>query len=157
MFRKGSVLIRATSAVPSSGSASSREENSTSGANPKAVEDQVVRGDSPSVGACVHMKTDLPPGSANLDLSESSNTDCIRKDTDRVLWDACQDTVPAGMGSQASPEDGAATKPAPELPSKQTTRKRRDRGQTKKTIITLHEDIIKSAFWDKYPYILDSK
>ncbi len=93
--------------------------------------------------------------SANTDPSECSHTDCIRKDTDTdgAIQESCQVKVPtssSGISNCETVQDSSGT-------GHTCCQSRDQRGQTtksRKTVVTLHEDIIGNKFWGKYPYIL---
>ena len=146
MYRKGSVLIWA---VPPTSEKNS--ENTAAHKTPmdhlKAEEGEVLGdyhesacGGAPPCGegpTCVPAKTD--PSSANSDPSDSSHRDCIRqsRDSEGQLQAKCQ----VGVSDSE-----------PIAHCRAILEKRRSK--PKKTVVTLHEDIISNTFWEKYPHIL---
>ena len=177
MYRKGSVLIWAP--LPSSNTGSSPGISGGSSCDGDAggvcvkpmdslkAREGEVGGDSPDVrevvasGAlpdsggslqttiCVHNETSPP--SANIDQSEFNHRDHIRQeeDTDGPTQGDCQGKLPT---SNSGDECIAHCQPTLDTTG---TKPSSDKGRkVRKTVITLHRDIIANSFWEKYPHIL---
>ena len=145
-----------------------QEVGGVSPTSERTLEEETTKG---YAGVC--KETTNPPPHANSNLCEFSYVDYIRQDTDGLIQDTCQVKGPTWnsvSGPVAPPEDGKAVQPVTNPPGSGSTGQcdgdtsRRGRGDTsreqttkrraRKTVITLHEDLIGNSFWEKYPYIL---